>query len=168
MQPVPADTTYHQLSKQLAQLGAASVVDVLGDFDARLRSATAQDESRVTKAPKVHKDDGVLRFDRDAEEAYTRWRAFGDNIGIHAFAGNRRIRFLNLSLASADHAGGSPGELTFKKEARLLHIACAKGALHSNSVQVAGKAVQSAADFANGYLRNNPVIQLSAAEPADK
>lgn len=141
-------------------------MEVLGDFEAKLLNATVQDEARVTKAPKVHKDDGLLRFDLDAEEAYTRWRAFGDNIGIHAFAGNRRIRFLNLSLAPTDSAGGKAGELSYKKDQRLLRIACAKGALHSNMVQVAGKATQSAADFANGYLRSQSAIQLTAQEPS--
>ena len=142
------------------------MVDVLKDFAAKLRSAKQQDESRVTKAPKVHKDDGILRFDLTAQEAYTRWRAFGDNVGIFAWAGNKRIRFLNLSVAPTS-AAKSAGELSFLKEQRVLHVGCANGTgVYSNLVQVAGKEAQSAGDFANGYLRNSATLQLSWKDPS--
>ena len=116
----------------------------------------------MTKAPKVRKEDGVLRFDRDAEEAYTRWRAFNDNIGIHAWAGSKRlrVRFLDLSLDETSTPGVVPGELSYRKERKLLHISCQQGGLYSNRVQVAGKAAQSATEFANGYLKNGASMKL--------
>jgi methionyl-tRNA formyltransferase len=153
-------------------MGAQAVVDVLGDWDAKLAAATPQNEALVTKAPKLKKEDGVLRFDLSAEEAYTRWRAYGDTIGVWAWLADRklRVRFVSLSLAptttgtTTTTASAPAGQLSYAKERKMLCIACGEGALYSSAVQVAGRAQQSAQEFANGYLRGGTTLQLSKEE----
>jgi methionyl-tRNA formyltransferase len=55
LQPIKDDIQYPALAKELATEGARCVLQALSDLPNLSKNATVQDESQVTKAPKVHK-----------------------------------------------------------------------------------------------------------------
>ncbi|KAL6061705.1 Methionyl-tRNA formyltransferase [Balamuthia mandrillaris] len=79
-------STYISLSNELAALGATNVLSTLSDYHRLLPQALSQQE-QTTKAPKINPNMGVISWEgearlRDSFELFTKWRAFGDTVGI--------------------------------------------------------------------------------------
>ena len=71
----PLDTT-GTLTDRIAELGAALLADTLPRWVAGALLATPQDEARVTYAPRLTKDDGVIDWTRPADEIARAVRAY--------------------------------------------------------------------------------------------
>lgn len=64
--------TAGELHNRLAKIGPNLMAKVLDDFAADMLTGQKQDESKVTKAPKLNKSDGTVDFDADAQDVRNR------------------------------------------------------------------------------------------------
>ena len=68
--PVPEDMTSALLRPQLADLGAGLLIDTLPGIASGGYTLIPQDNSRASRAPKMHKDLGHIAWDRSAREIH--------------------------------------------------------------------------------------------------
>lgn len=136
------DKTAGALTQELAEAGAALMVEVLDDLSQH--PPLPQPEEGVTYASKIDKAESRIDFSRDAHQAERQVRAFNPFPG--AFFEYRGERFRVLTAQVEEH-GGPAGELLDNS----LLIGCGHGAIRPTLVQRAGKGAMSAGELLRGY-----------------
>jgi len=136
--------TAGELTGELAQAGAALMVEVLAELSAY--RPVAQPETGVTYAAKIDKAEARIDFGQSAEQVERQVRAFNPAPGAWFEHAGERIRILACDVLD-HHASTAPGELIDDQMA----IACGSGAIRPTRVQRAGKAAMSAAELLRGF-----------------
>ncbi len=134
--------TAGQLTAELAAMGGAMMVDVLGRIDAM--TPAPQPEDGVTYAHKVDKAEARLDFTRSAVEVERQVRAFNPAPGAYFELNGERIRILEAVMASGN---GMPGTVIDER----LGIACGKDMIVPTLVQRAGRSAMSAGELLRGF-----------------
>ena len=142
--------TAGELTDELSAMGAALMVQVLGDLDAY--PPVAQPEEGVTYAPKIDKAEARLDFTKGSLEVERQVRAFNPPGAWFEFQGER-IRVLSARILSADD---NPLDVSFSSEPGLvlgdqLAIGCGTGAVRPHLVQRAGRDVMTVWDMLRGF-----------------
>jgi methionyl-tRNA formyltransferase len=150
---VTPDMTGGALYDQLARIGADLICRVLQNLDTL--TPQAQDESLVTYASKLEKEQERLDFSLDADILARKIRAFNPFPAV--FFEYRGERFKVLEARVTDMQGNI-GELIVKD--RTVTICCGKGALCLLQLQRQGKRAMSVAELLNGFtFENGAVVQ---------
>jgi len=132
------------LTAELAQMGAALMVEVLADLSAH--PARPQPELGATYARKIDKAELKLDFSHDAETVERQVRAFAPAPGAWFSLDGERCKVLDAEIVARS---GLPG--TTLDEG--LTIGCGFGAIRPTLIQRAGRPVMALAEF----LRGRPV-----------
>jgi len=130
------------LTAELAQVGAALLVRVVGDLGRH--PPVSQPEEGVTYAAKIDKAEARIDFGQTAELVDRQVRAFNPAPGAFFEIGAERIRVLAAEIVAGS---GPPGTVA---DARLT-IFCGEGAVRPVTVQRAGRAPMAAAELLRGF-----------------
>lgn len=136
-----AGKTAGELTTELAEKGAALMVEVLADLAGH--SPVIQPEEGVTYAHKIEKSESRLDFTRAAVEVERQVRAFAPVPGAFFELDGERYRVL---AAEAVEGAGDPGATIDA----ALTIACGEGALRPTLIQRAGKPAMETAALLRG------------------
>lgn len=139
--PIGATETSGQLHDRLAQLGAALLVETIGRETWPRR---VQDETQVTYAKKLAKEDGRVDWTKSAAEIERQIRAFDPWPGAHTFAGTDLLKLWRAAVVPS--VNGLPGTVGAN-----LVVATGQGGLRLLEVQPAGGRRMSAADYCRGH-----------------
>lgn len=134
--------TAGELTQELAHMGAAMMVEVLGDLTRF--PPLRQPEDGVTYAAKIEKHEARLDFTRSATEVERQVRAFNPVPGAFLEHEGERIKILAAEVANLSGAPGTVLDGT-------LTIACSAGAIAPALVQRAGRAVMRPSELLRGF-----------------
>lgn len=156
--PIGEDETAAQLEPRLSQLGVAPVheaIRMLASWDRTSAVGTPQDPSLASRAPRLKKSDGDIKWTQTAQQirnqiraltpwpgSFTQWRrAEGEPV---------RLIIEQVSLASDPPAAAAPGTIV-QIDDDGLHVATGAGTLVIQTLQPAGKRVMDAGSFLRGH-----------------
>lgn len=145
--PLSGDETGASLSKTLARIGSASLIEVLRDWS-DLPKPSPQDHQRATYAYKLTPADSLISWTTPAVDIERIVRALSDRSAAYTTLGDNRIRILKVKVLEGS---ANPGELVKTNEG--FAIGCADGLVLLDTVQLnrgQGKPM-SADDAANGH-----------------
>ncbi|MBM3731912.1 MAG: methionyl-tRNA formyltransferase [Acidimicrobiia bacterium] len=142
--PINPTTTAGELHDALGDLGARLIVRAIEGVAAGMLAATPQPKDGVTYAAKLSRDEGRLDWRRPAAELARAVRAFDPWPGTWFEKDGERIKVL---AAEVVEGRGAPGTVLNGSPA----IACGAGALHLVTLQRAGRATMTAAEFLRGF-----------------
>ncbi len=72
---------FTQLHDKLANLGSLALIDTLRNFDEKFKSATIQNESEVSKAPKLSPSDSEICWHNEsADRIFRLYNALGNKV----------------------------------------------------------------------------------------
>ena len=145
--PLSGDETGASLSRTLARIGSASLIEVLRDWS-DLPKPSPQDHQRATYAYKLTPADSLISWTTPAVDIERIVRALSDRSAAYTTLGDNRIRILKVKVLEGS---ANPGELVKTNEG--FAIGCADGLLLLDTVQLnrgQGKPM-SADDAANGH-----------------
>ena len=153
----PEETTA-ELEPRLAELGVAAVleaIELLSRWDRVSPVGVVQDQTLATKAPRLKKTSGLVKWERTAKEIVNQVRGLKPWPGTHTYwlrADGETLRLIldKVSLADDVVANAPPGTVVAVTSDRLC-VATGDSVLSLDRVQPAGKRVLSAAEFLNGY-----------------
>ena len=131
-----------ELTAELAEAGAALMVEVLGEL-ARY-DPVPQPAEGVTYAAKIDKAEARLDFSHGAEQVERQIRAFNPVPGAFFETGGERVRVLAADIEST---AGEAGQVV---DDGLL-IGCGSGAIRPTRAQRAGRGVMSTEDLLRGF-----------------
>jgi len=146
--PLSGSETTASLTTALSQLGAELLLPTVDDWVAGHIDPQEQDESSATYAPLLKKEDGVVRWDLDADAICRHVRAMQPWPGAVTSWHGRQMKVIRARPAAAS-VGEMPGRV-IRHEGELAVVA-GTGIVVLEEVQLAGKRALPAADFLHGY-----------------
>lgn len=157
--PIESNDTSATLEARLAILGADLGVEALDRLEAGSAVLLEQDPHLVTKAPRLKKDDGRVRWDRTARLvdaqvramqpwpiAFTDWQRSGES--------PMRLQILKVEIppsASAMEPAASPGAIVHVSSRDLWIATGESGVVAIQRLKPAGKREMDIATFLNGH-----------------
>jgi methionyl-tRNA formyltransferase len=150
--PIGPDETAGELEDRLAQIGAPLVAQAIAALAAGTSQVVPQDKARVTKAPKLRKEDGAIDWSKPAQAVHDLVRAMQP--WPVAFTSWRRPERepLRLIVHRTALAGGKgPPGTVLESEAGRLVVAAKNAAVELVTIQIQGKKPMPAAEFLRGH-----------------
>lgn len=150
--PIKPDDTAQTLHDRLAQIGAQLLPPTLLDYVAGKIVPQKQNETEVTHARKITKDDGRLDWSQPARNLWNQVRAFTPWPGAFAFqkieATQRLLKIWQVEVV--ENFSGEPGKVLLADKNGIV-VACGKNALRIFTLQKEGGRRMSAAEFLAGH-----------------
>ncbi len=149
--PITAEHTGGSLTQELAELGAALLVDTLPAWLSGKIEALPQDDSLATKTRLLKKQDGELNWSQPAAEIECRIRAYSPWPGsfTHGPRGPIKVLAVEVDHDIAIKSGSEVPGTVFKRH-REVYVTTGAGAVRLVSVQPAGKKAMAATAMLNG------------------
>ena len=154
------DETAGELEERLARLGAPLVAQAIAALAAGPVPILPQDRRKVTQAPKLRKEDGLIDWSRPARAMHDHVRAMQPwpvaSTTWHALGARRLIPTRGARPGSSctgprsSNGRGRPGEVIEAAGDRLV-VAAGEGAVRLLVIQLPGKKPVSAAEFLRGH-----------------
>lgn len=144
--PIGPDETASELSARLAPMGAELLMATLSGLEAGEITPQPQDESQMTYAPLMKREDAAIDWSLPATEIHNRVRGFDPWPGAFTAYRGKRLQIRRTRLTDAQ---GEPGKILAVSDG--LTIACGEGAILATELQPEGKPRMAAAAFINGY-----------------
>ncbi len=149
--PIDTDEDFGSLHDRLSKLGAELLVQVLDQFEQHTPPMPMlQDESRVTKAPKLFADDFVLDWSQPAQDLHNRICALSPTPGAIAKSGDFRLKILKSEIIPSRFSL-SPGETLIENS--NLYVGTGDGNLRLKVVQPEGKRPMAVEEYMRGRPR---------------
>ena len=143
---ITPETTGESLHDELASLGAELIVKALDEIDYLQAQAQKQDESLVTYAAKIDKNESKIDFSQSAEVLERKIRAFNPYPAMYFEYQGERIKILRAEVI--DQTGPAGAILEGEK---ALVISCGEKALSVTELQRAGKKKMTIKEVLNGF-----------------
>ncbi|MCX5655211.1 MAG: methionyl-tRNA formyltransferase [Planctomycetota bacterium] len=153
--PIEPDETAGNLADRLSKLGARLVTEVIREIPLGEVERRRQNESQATMAPRLKKSDGVIDWNRPAQEVHNRIRGMmpwpGASTTLPGLGSRGPLRLVLTRSHLVEPAGkGEPGTIVAVGP-EGIDVAAAKGAVRLLELTPAGKRTMPAVDFARGY-----------------
>jgi methionyl-tRNA formyltransferase len=146
---VADEDTSVTLAPRLAEMGANLLLETLHGLEQKRIVARPQDHSQATLAPILTKEDGLVDFNRTAQEIHNRLRGFQPWPGAYTKFRGKNLKFVDVKPFAASSLGNL-GELRVQGD--VLLVSCGKQTtLQLLQMQPEGKKSMSAREFMNGY-----------------
>jgi len=146
--------TTPELSEKLSEMGANLLLEILPDWITGKIKPTPQDESQATYTKIIKKEDGLLNWQKSAQEIERQIRAFTPWPGAYTRIMNNESRIMNLKITEAavskDDKNKKPGEI-FLTDDEKLAIRAGDGCLLLEKLQIEGGKPMTAQDFLRGH-----------------
>lgn len=133
---------------RMMMLGAGLVVASADLISIDRYQLHEQDESKASHAPKIHHEDGHIRWKSTGLNIYNLIRGMSPYPGAWALLDGVECKIWKSIIYSAEHHQ-KPGSMSVK--GKSLVVQTTDGEIELLEVQMAGKIRMSARDFINGY-----------------
>lgn len=139
--------TAADLHDVLAPMGAELLLDSLDNIEAAMQQAQVQDESQVTYAPRLTKQQAEIDWSIPVEKLLKEIRAFNPWPVSYTTLDDNNVRVWSARMATdVDH--GQPGAIV-EHDNDGIFVSCADGVLQVTELQFAGRNRCSAAQALN-------------------
>ena len=147
--PIGPDDTTTIVESLLAIRGADLLVETLDAIEKGTAVETPQDPSQATDAPKITKSEGVVDWNRTAQQIHNLIRGLWPWPHATTFLNGTRyiLHRSRVSDAVADAGVAAPGTIVTASAIDGVHVACGGGtAIELVDIQLEGKRVMNARD----------------------
>ena len=145
---VASDETTGSLQAKLTPIGARLLRETLRRLKVGSLMPQEQDESAVTFAPILKKEDGLIQWDQPAMMIERRVRGFDPWPGAYGHIGGKLLKIHRVKVLAAD-TKGSPGEV-MRADAGGFWVATSSGFLGLEEVQLENRKRLSGVEFLRG------------------
>lgn len=140
------DEMHEDVNAALATLGGDLLVQSLPTYLDGTLIPMAQHDEAATYCSQLSRDDGRIDWTQTAEQIYNQYRAFTPWPGTWTMWGNKRIKFLNISISDVQiHAG------SVAVNNGTLYVGTAENSIKIHELQLEGKNVMDSKTFVNGF-----------------
>jgi methionyl-tRNA formyltransferase len=145
---VAAAETTGSLQSKLTPIGARLLLETLSRLKAGSLMPREQDETGVTFAPLLKKEDGLIDWTQSAIRIERRVRGFDPWPGAYSHIGDKLLKIHRARVLAADITG-TPGEV-LRADAEGLWVATSSGILGLEEVQLENRKRLSGVEFLRG------------------
>lgn len=146
---IEPEETFGKLHDRLAYMGARllpATIDIIASGSA---TRTPQDSSLATYAPRLRKEDGIIRWDADVHHILNLIRGLSPDPCAYTFFKGKMLKIFSAvgEQITAREIPGTIGEMTEK----VLPVAARNGYVCLQEVQLENKKRMSIPDFLRGF-----------------
>jgi methionyl-tRNA formyltransferase len=138
-----------ELHDKLAHLGSTLLVETLDQIEKGALQPSRQDESRVSRAPKLTRELAKIDFHLPASEVHNKIRGLSPHPGGYCFHRDKMVKLLKSLPGAESDKPASPGTVV-RKTRQSFGIQCAPGVIEIFTIQPEGKKAMSAGAYING------------------
>jgi methionyl-tRNA formyltransferase len=146
---LPSDTA-GDLHDRMMPIGAQLVLESVQQIENENLQLQAQDQSNVTKAPKIHHADCEIDFSLPVIQVYDFIRGMAPYPGAWTRIDNKEVKILKCSHEASKMAIKAPGSIETDQKSQLK-IHCKGGHINVLKLKMEGKRMMELMDFLNGY-----------------
>ena len=150
-EPIGPDDTTGEVERRLAERGARLLLETVRRLEQGSCPRIPQDNAQATYAPPVTREECRIDWTRDAGAIHNLVRGANPRPGAFTTRAGDLLRILRTAVVQ-EPPSGAPGVLGIRAGRKNPVMRCGDGALELITVQPAGKAPMSGAD----YLRGRP------------
>ena len=161
--PISPEESSAELEQRLATLGADLLVRTVDRMSAGQVTETPQDETRVTYASRLQRDEGRIDFARPAIDVHNSIRGLQPWPLASASLGGKRVLLLASQALPNESTTSGPGTVV-RVEPDALVVATSSGAVRITRLQLEGRPAVATRDFLNGHAVR-PGDRLVPAHP---
>lgn len=147
--------TYDTLHDRLAAMAGPFLLRTLELVERGERQPEPQDESRVTRAPKIHSLDAMIDFGMPADRVRNFVRGMATRPGAYSYFRGEKIKIHECATVLAEvQAGTRPGTILPDRKRLLIICGAVSGqptVVEITKVVPAGKCEMDGLSFRNGY-----------------
>jgi methionyl-tRNA formyltransferase len=143
---IGADVTAEELGEQLAAIGGELARETIQGLKKKNLQPIPQDEKRATYAPLLKKADGLIQWEEEADRIRNQIRGMVPWPVAFTWWKGKRIK---LFRGRTGHGTGAPGEITSVDGG--LEVACGKGSLFIEELQLEGGKKMRWEEFTRGH-----------------
>ncbi|XP_067619426.1 methionyl-tRNA formyltransferase, mitochondrial isoform X2 [Eurosta solidaginis] len=163
------DILMPELHSQLAEEGADLLIYSIDNFISCLESATKQNGSYATYAPKITSAITEVNWSQiSAEQLYRRFRALFGFKHLNTIFQKKAVQLISVKLPDKESADGplanaECGRFLYDRNRCCLLVRCAENSIvEVHQIRIEGKKIMSAMDFNNGFLKKmNSTLDFS-------
>lgn len=153
------DTLFHKLSL----LGSEMILDVIWKLENKQVNPTKQDESQVTYAYNLSKDDEKIDFRKSAVEIFHQIRGLNSNPGAYFLIDQKVYKIYQSKVSNMIHHQGYGEIVRISKDS--FEVSCKNGSVISIlSIRPESKNVMSVKDFLNGSGKSVIILNKKIGE----
>jgi len=141
--------TYGDLYNHLSRIGAPALVTILDKLENGVAEAIPQDDSLVSKAPKIFPQMGEISWLNNAESIKHQIHGLSPTPGAYVYFGKKRIKFLKARYLP-ESFNEIPGTIVFRNKEQL-GIQTGAGVLYPLELQADGKKALPVNEFLRGF-----------------
>jgi methionyl-tRNA formyltransferase len=146
--PIGGDETSNVVERDLAEIGARLLVDIVDRLEAGTATFEPQDEQSSTYAHRLTKEEGLVDWTLPAATIHDRVRGLYPWPHAYSYLDGARIILLRTHVVDGG-AGGEPGTIAAVTR-DAIHVATGNGVLAIDQLQVEGKRPMGTRDFLAG------------------
>ena len=148
--PIGPDETSDLVERDLAELGARLLVQVVDAIEGGTAREEPQDDSQASYAPKITREDGLIDWSRSSRALHNQVRGLYPWPHAFTFLKGARLIVLRTTVEPGTGDAHAPGRVIgVSRDA--LHVATGDGALALVEVQPEGKRPMAVRDFLAGH-----------------
>jgi methionyl-tRNA formyltransferase len=145
--PIEKEDNLETMHNKLSKLGSEMITKTIDDIESRKISSIKQDETKVTYAYNIKREEEELDFNRTSKEIFNHVRAFNPWPGTYFKLGDIIIKVWEVEEAE-DHKK-EPGIIVEANNKEVL-IQTKNGAISLKTIQPFGKKKMNIKDYMNG------------------
>jgi methionyl-tRNA formyltransferase len=151
--PISPDDTAGDVHDRMMHVGAEVVVRTVNGLENETLTPAPQDESQVSKAPKIFHEMCEVDFHQPACKVHDFIRGLSPFPGAWTTLDGKTLKLLRSELGTRT---GTPGAIHIEDN-KSLDICCGDGSIRVLELQMEGKRRMKTADFLNGYTISSMV-----------
>ncbi|MEO0123612.1 MAG: methionyl-tRNA formyltransferase [candidate division WOR-3 bacterium] len=143
---IDKNDTYGSLSQRLSLLGAEMVIEALRLIENNEYKVIEQNESEMTYAPKIKKEETIINWRDKSEKIYNLIRALNPAPCARTHFRNSELIILESEIGDKDIEPG-----VFHIENKKFYVGTGDGSIILKTLKPENRRVMAAIDFINGY-----------------
>ena len=149
--PITSTTTSGELHETLSELGGAMLKDDLEKILLGELTVQPQDETLVTHAAKIEKEEAVIPWEKSARDVLSHIHGISPFPGAFSYYQGKRIKIFSVrEVPQLEGRENEPSGTIHRATDSKLEIACGSGVLPIEEAQLEGKKRLPVAEFLKG------------------
>jgi len=152
---IGSDETFGELHDRMADLGGDMLVRTIDLVESGDFRPLCQDNSQVSRAPKITPELGNIDWSKPASEIHNLVRGLAPKPGAYTFRGGRKLTLLRTRIVEAKSVGALPGEVTNADPQNGMEVACGNESLAIVVLKPESGKAMTGAEYVRGYRLKN-------------
>jgi methionyl-tRNA formyltransferase len=144
------DMTAGELHDIMAQRGADLLHKTLKKINQGAVHTKKQDNSLVSRAPKINREDCLINFDRPVQNVHDFIRGLSPYPSAYTFLNGKRVKLFRSRIWDRDTLQVRPATVINIPESKSILIQCNPGIIAISEIQIEGKKRLPVEDFLKG------------------